>query len=254
MTGPIIPGAEPESIDGGPHGALVLHGFTGNPSSMRGIAHALADAGFAVELPLLPGHGTVVEDMIPTGWSDWLGTAEESLGKLQARVPGKVIVVGLSMGGALTCWLATDHPELAGIVAINAVVTEPEGMADFVQQLLDGGQEVMDGIGSDVADPDSPESAYAQTPLRPLLTLMDAAAEFHERLGRITCPVLIITSRQDHVVPPENSDVLAAAVTGPVERIWLDRSYHVATIDYDKNDVERAVVDFAARASANSRQ
>ena len=31
MTAPIIPGAEPFSADGGPQGALVLHGFTGNP-------------------------------------------------------------------------------------------------------------------------------------------------------------------------------------------------------------------------------
>jgi carboxylesterase len=57
----IMPGAEPESIDGGPHGALVLHGFTGNPQSMRGLAHALGAAGFSVEMPLLPGHGTTVE-------------------------------------------------------------------------------------------------------------------------------------------------------------------------------------------------
>ncbi|MEY2452297.1 MAG: carboxylesterase, partial [Acidimicrobiaceae bacterium] len=241
---------EPESIDGGPNGALVIHGFTGNPDSMRGVAHALGDAGFAVELPLLPGHGTVVDDMIPTGWNDWLGAAEEAYGKLAARVPGKVIVVGLSMGGALTCWLASDHPELAGIVPINAVVTQPDGMREMVQQLLDNGDEVMDGIGSDIADPDVHELAYPQTPLRPLLTLMDAAGEFQERLARIACPVLIITSRQDHVVAPENSDVLAESVTGPVERLWLDRSYHVATQDYDKAEIEAAVVEFATRTTA----
>ena len=68
----IIPGCEPWSADGGPHGVLVLHGFTGNPQSMRGLAEAFAAAGFTVELPLLPGHGTSVDDMIddrrgPTG-------------------------------------------------------------------------------------------------------------------------------------------------------------------------------------------
>lgn len=251
MTAPIIPGAEPESIDGGPHGALVLHGFTGNCNSMRGIAHTLAEAGFAVELPLLPGHGTSIEDMQHTGWSDWHAAAEESLAKLQARVDGKVVVVGLSMGGALTCWLASDHPELAGIVAINAIVQQPEGMAELVQQLLDSGQEVMDGIGSDIADPGSTESAYAGTPLRPLLTLMDAAGEFQQRLGRITCPTLILTSRNDHVVPPENSDALAAAVQGPVEREWYDRSYHVITLDYDKDAVEQRVLRFAQQVTAS---
>jgi carboxylesterase len=250
MTAPIIPGAEPWSADGGPNGALVLHGFTGNPNSMRGIAEALAAAGFAVELPLLPGHGTSVQDMIPTGWSDWLGAAEDALGKLSARVPGKVIVVGLSMGGALTCWLATDHPELAGIVAINAVVTEPAGFREAVEGLLANGDELMDGIGSDIADPDSTESAYAETPLRPLMTMLDAAAAFQGRLSSITCPVLIVTSRQDHVVDPSNSDVLAESVKGPVERMVLDRSYHVATLDYDKADIEAKVVEFAQRVTS----
>ena len=61
MTEPLLPGAEPWSAAGGPAGALCLHGFTGNPSSMRGLAEAFAAAGFSVELPRLPGHGTTVE-------------------------------------------------------------------------------------------------------------------------------------------------------------------------------------------------
>ena len=154
------------------------------------------------------------------------------------------------MGGALTCWLATDHQELAGIVAINAVVTEPEGMREMIEGMIANGDELMGGIGSDIADPDSTESAYAETPLRPLVTMMEAAAAFKGRLGRITCPVLIVTSRQDHVVEPSNSDVLAESVAGPVERMWLDRSYHVATLDYDKADIEAKVVEFAERVTA----
>ena len=63
MADPVLPGAEPFSAPGGPHGALVVHGFTGTPQSMRGLAQAFARAGYAVELPLLPGHGTTVDDM-----------------------------------------------------------------------------------------------------------------------------------------------------------------------------------------------
>ena len=126
MTAPIIPGAEPFSADGGPHGALVLHGFTGNPGSMRGLAEALAAAGFTVELPLLPGHGTTVEDMIPTGWADWSAAPRRRTGSSRARCE-QVVVAGLSMGGTLTSWLAAEHPEIAGIVCINAVVTAAGG-------------------------------------------------------------------------------------------------------------------------------
>ncbi|HMC51919.1 MAG TPA: hypothetical protein VKI64_04085, partial [Acidimicrobiales bacterium] len=78
MTAAVLPGAEPWSAPGGPSGVLVLHGFTGCPQSMRGLARAFASAGFAVELPLLPGHGTAVEDMIPTRWSDWSEAAERA--------------------------------------------------------------------------------------------------------------------------------------------------------------------------------
>ena len=207
----LIPGAEPWTHEGGPDGALVLHGFTGNPGSMRGVAEALAEAGFTVDLPRLPGHGTTLEDMMTTGFEDWIGHAEAHYQALAERCE-KVVVVGLSMGGALGAWLGSDHPEIAGLVLINAVVSAPEGMRDAVEQVLATGADRLEGIGSDIADPDQVETAYPETPLAPLLTLFAAADEFADRLGQITSPVLVVTSTQDHVVPPENSDIIAAKV------------------------------------------
>ena len=92
--------------------------------------------------------------------------------------------------------------------------------------MVNQGIDRMPGIGSDIADPDSVESAYAETPLAPLLTMVEAAGEFQERFGRVTCPVLIITSVQDHVVDPVNSDVLATrsrAGGAPPARTQLPR-------------------------------
>jgi len=244
----LIPGAEPLTHDGGPSGALVLHGFTGNPGSMRGIADALVAAGFSVELPLLPGHGTVVEDMLDTGFADWLGEAEAAYQRLAARCE-RVVIVGLSMGGALTAWLGADHPEVAGLVCINAIVSEPEGMRAFVDELLAAGTELMPGIGSDIAKEGVEESAYPETPVRPLRSMLDAAADLDERLGRITSPVLVVNSPEDHVVPPENSDLLASRVAGPVERLTAARSFHVATMDHDKELIEEAVVAFATKVT-----
>lgn len=245
----LIPGAEPWSHQGGSVGALVLHGFTGHPGSMRGVAEALAGAGFTVELPLLPGHGTKVEDMIPTGFVDWIGAAEATYQDLAARCE-RVVVVGLSMGGALGAWLGSEHPEIAGLVLINAVVSAPPGMREAVEQVMATGADRFEGIGSDIADPDQVETAYAETPLAPLLTLFAAADEFADRLGRITSPVLVVTSTQDHVVPPENSDLIAEKVAGPVERLRCERSYHVVTMDFDKDLVIAATVDFATKVTA----
>jgi carboxylesterase len=71
-------------------------------------------------------------------------------------------------------------------------------------------------------------------------------------VSRIKCPTLLITSEQDHVVPPDSSDVFAANVGGPVERIALTRSFHVATLDYEHDVIERAAVAFAARVVAGA--
>ena len=95
----IIEGAEPFTHVGtATTGLLALHGFTGNPSSMRGLAETLAAEGLHVELPRLPGHGTTIEDMLTTGWADWTGEVEAAYQRLAARA-GKVVVAGLSMGG-----------------------------------------------------------------------------------------------------------------------------------------------------------
>lgn len=245
----LIPGAEPTTWEGGPVGVLVLHGFTGNPGSMRALAERLAADGHTVDLPLLPGHGTVVDDMLDTGWDDWSAHAEARFQALAARC-AQVCVVGLSMGGALTAWLGSEHPEIAGLVCINPVVSVPPGMREAVEQVLESGADRFAGIGSDIADPDVVETAYAETPLRPLLTMFDAADQLGDRLSRITSPLLVVTSRQDHVVPPENSDLLAEAASGPVERMWCERSYHVVTQDYDKQAVFDATSDFVRKVTA----
>lgn len=249
MTAPIIPGAEPWSFtDGGPNGVLVLHGFTGNPQSMRPLAQAFAKAGFMVEMPLLPGHGTSVDDMIETGWDDWTTAAEQAYETLAER-SDKIVVAGLSMGGALTAWLGGRHPEAAGFVFINALATEPPGIRELVQSMIDSGAETMDAIGSDIAKPGVTEASYEATPLKPLASMFDAAAALADALRSITAPVLVCNSPQDHVVPITDSDFIAETVAGPVERLTMERSYHVATLDFDAELIETTAVDFARRVT-----
>jgi carboxylesterase len=246
----LLPGAEPWSVDGGPAGALCLHGFTGNPTSMRGVAEAFAAAGFSVELPRLPGHGTSVEDMMTTSWADWTAEVEAAYERLASRTD-KVVVAGLSMGGSLTLWTALQHPEVAGIVCINPATTpQAAEVMEMLHGMVDEGTDVMPGIGADIADPGATESAYAQVPLRQLISLVeDGLAPLSERYGEITCPLLLLTSPQDHVVEPSNGDLLAETFGGPVERISLDRSYHVATLDYDKDVIFDAAVAFGRKVT-----
>ena len=244
MTDPVLPGAEPYSATGDARGALVLHGFTGNPQSMRGLAAALADAGLTVELPLLPGHGTSVADMVPTRWEDWSAAAEAAYVELAARCDA-VVVVGLSMGGTLGVWLAEGHPEIVGLVVVNPLIepVDAESMA-FIDSLIEGGDELAPGVGSDIAQEGSVELAYAELPLRAARSLFGAATGVAAALGSLRCPVLLFSSVEDHVVAPVSGDRLVEGAGGPVERIMLERSFHVATLDYDREEIEKRTVAF----------
>ena len=247
----IIPGAEPFSGEGGPHGVLLCHGFTGNPHSMKPLGRALHGAGFAVEVPLWPGHGTSVEDMMETTWDDWSSAAEAAYQELAGRCE-KVVVGGLSMGGTLAAWLGANHPEIPGLILINPATEPfpPEGV-EMIKAMIDAGEEVTEAIGSDIADPDAKEIAYSGTPLRPLLSLVSQQEELAEAVSRISCPILLMTSLNDHVVAPSASDYLATRVSGPVERVTLERSYHVATLDYDKDLIEERAIEFARKVTAS---
>ncbi len=253
MSAPVLAGAEPFSAAGGPAGALVVHGFTDNPHSMRPLANALAGAGLSVEAPLLPGHGTSVQDMVPTRWADWSGAVEEAYGELSARC-SKVAVVGLSMGGTLSCWLAERHDEIAGLVLVNPLVRSiPPDQVAAVRSLVEAGETLLDGIGSDIADPTVTELSYDRTPLEPLLSLLGGAEEVGSDLGRIGCPVLLFSSRDDHVVSPDNGGTVAGALGRRCERVWLERSYHVATLDYDRDEIEKRATEFVLRVTATGR-
>lgn len=254
MTDALIPGADPwssSSTSPAAAGVLVLHGFTGNPGSMRELAEACAAAGFHVELPRLPGHGTTVDDMLTTSWSDWVGESVAALSRLRERTD-RVVVAGLSMGGALTLRLGADHPDIAGLVCINpATQPQPPEMIAMLEAMVADGTAVMPAIGSDIADPDAHESAYDATPVRPLLSLVnDGLAPLAAEYARMTMPLLLMNSPNDHVVEPAQAAFLADRYGGPVERVTLERSFHVATQDYDKGIINERTVGFVSRVTS----
>jgi carboxylesterase len=188
--------------------------------------------------------------MATTGWGDWSAAVERVYQELAARCD-QVVVVGLSMGGTLTAWLASRHPEIAAIAVVNPQIEPtPPAVRDVLALAVAQGVTEAPSIGSDVAQPGVAELAYDRVPIACIMSLAEALDELQPWLGKIGCPALVFTSPQDHVVPPSSSDTLATLAQGPVERIELPRSYHVATLDYDRRLIEEKVVEFARRVTA----
>ena len=167
----VHPHAVPFETEGDPGsangrtGVLLSHGFTGSPVSMRPWADHLAAQGYAVSVPLLPGHGTRWQDLNKTTWADWSGEVERAFTALAARVD-TVFVFGLSMGGALALRLAADHPDrVAGLVLVNpAVTTERKDvkLLPVLKLVIPS----FPGIADDIKKPGVEEYGYKKTPLR----------------------------------------------------------------------------------------
>lgn len=249
----MLPDAEPFSAPGGADGALVIHGFTGSPQSMKPLAKAFAAAGFTVELPLLPGHGTHVTDMNATSWQDWSEAVDKAYVDLASRCD-RVVVAGLSMGGTLTAWLASRHPEILGIVVVNPLIdpTAPLwGALTAAGEAAEG--EYLPAVGSDIALPGVVESAYDAVPIAPLRSLNEALASLVPALPQITSPALVFVSPQDHVVDPASSQVLAVQSSGEVTLVELLNSYHVATLDYEGELINDRAVAWASELCQKNR-
>lgn len=231
-------------------GVLAVHGFTGSPATLTPVTDALAAAGFVVSAPCLPGHGTRIEDMLDVTFDDWRDAIESAFAELASQA-SPIVLFGQSMGAVLTASLASRHP-VAGAVFVNpAIAPFHQGLLEMVDEMLAAGEEIVPGGRSDIADPDVPDGhSYSDTPLRPLRSLADALPALQEELPAITCPVLIMTSPNDHVVDPSVSDQLAAAVSGPVERVTLERSFHVATLDHDRDLIIERTIDFVRKATS----
>lgn len=229
----LSPDAEPFSADGGPVGALVIHGFTGMPGSMRPWAEHLAAAGLAVRLPRLPGHGTRWQDANKVSWEDWYGEVDRAFDDLLARCDS-VFVTGLSMGGTLALRLAEVRgDDVAGLVLVNPALYTLRKDAKLLP-VLRFVVPMFPPVGSDIKKPGVVEPAYSKLPVKGAWQLSLLWKETRADLAKVTQPLLVFTSRDDHTIEPVNSTSVMDGVSSTDKRqVILENSFHVATMDND---------------------
>jgi len=256
--GALLPGAEPfEAAPGGADGrvgVLLCHGFTGSPQSLRPWAEHLAAAGFRVSLPLLPGHGTHWKDLQSTTWQDWYAELDKALRTLRDGCDS-VFVAGLSMGGGLALRLAQVHgAALDGVIVVNPSVKRNASKEALIP-LLARVVPAFPGIASDIKQPGSTEVAYDKVPLKAALSLTRLWATVQADLPKVTVPLLLFRSPEDHVVHPSNSALVLEKVgSTDVTEVLLPDSYHVATLDNDARTIFEGSVEFVRRLARGAQE
>lgn len=232
----ILEGAEEFSYNGGPVGALLIHGFTGSPLGMRALGEHLAERGLTVEGLRLPGHGTSWEHLNRFGRDHWEEAVFQGYRKLSERCD-KTFAVGLSFGGALCLHLASRHPHLDGVVAIAPFLFTKDPLR-FLAPVLPRLVRSVKGVGNDCADPNVDERAYERFPTIAGASMLKFTRDIRQSLSEVRCPVLILHSKNDHTAHPDNATEIHSKISSTdKELVWYERSYHVLTLDYDKDDV-----------------
>lgn len=233
----------------GPTGCLLLHGFPGAPAEMRLLGEYLAARDITVHAPVLPGMGTVPEDLYGVRWHDWVAAAEEGLTLLR-RTSRAVFVCGLSMGGALTLYLAARHA-LPGVAALVPAVRPRDPRFEWMPLL----SWLAPWIGpsdapDDLADPQAraltwhyhryPSSAGVQ-----VWHLIHAA---RRGLAQIRCPILIVQGPRDSALDPEGARWAFEQIPSPDKTlVWLERSGHNIAVDAERDEVFGHVYRLIAR-------
>lgn len=240
-----VPETQPFFFKGGPVGVLVSHGFTGSPQSMRYLGEQLArQGGFTVAGPRLKGHGTRPEEMAVSTAEEWIRSLDDALEELRQHC-SSIFITGLSMGGTLTLYMAAMHPDvIRGALPVNAAVfiNSPDlaGLA-----FMKDAPAVVPGVGSDIKQPGVIELAYPVVPVPAIRQIYGLMAVTRELLPRVVCPLLVFQSCDDHVVPPPNGDeIMLRAGSREKRLVWLEESYHVATLDNDKDIIVRESIAF----------
>lgn len=238
-------------------GCLLLHGLTSAPQEMRGLGEYLAARGHTVLGLRLPAHATRPRAMVHVSWEDWLAAAEDGYHLLENNVR-RIIVLGLSLGGAIALLLASSRP-VAGVVAMSTPYeVPPQPRLRFLKALL----RPLALVGRvipflpkpppmDYRDREAARNhlTYPVMPVRAITETARLLTVMRARLGEVRVPVLLMHSIHDGGVSPENArSIFEQLGSAQKQLLWLENSGHVLTVEPAHRQVYESAAEFVERS------
>jgi carboxylesterase len=233
----VLDGADEFALGTGRVGALLVHGFTGSPQGLRGLGDYLAERGIAVVGIRLPGHGTTWQDLNRHRYDHWVEAVETGYQRV-SEASERIFVVGLSFGAALALDFCARRPDdVAGVVTLAGFV-QTRDPRRFLAPVIRRVTRSLPGVGNDIADPAGREIAYERVPTAAAASMLAFLRRARRALPRVRQPILVLHGRNDHTVHPDNAQLIFDSVASTDKQlVWCERSYHVITLDYDRDDV-----------------
>lgn len=238
-------------------GCLVIHGLTGTPATVATIREALLSAGFRVAAPCLAGHGVGVDDLSRASWQDWYETVRIAFMALRREVD-RVFYAGISLGALLGLKLALDEGWGVRALALMSVplrlnfierIAVPVVRHTPIRWIV---RSVPKNLKKSVADPVErlryEQLSLPDIPVKAVFEITDLQRILILELPRLSNPMLILHGLGDRVAPFSNVKLLKEAVASDiVETKILPASRHVLSMDSDREEVAKSVVEFFKR-------
>ena len=259
---------------GGPVGMLLIHGLTGTPLEMRAVGKALHRKGFTVHGVQLAGHCGSVDDLLATGWRDWYGSVTRGLERLGREVD-HVFVGGLSMGAVMALKCAIDFPQRVSGVAAYGTTFRYDGWAippiarlsfllplicrmgigrrrSFMESFPYGIKDarIRDRIAGAMIAGDSGAAGLPGNPWPSLADFLQVANQVERDLHRVESPCLVLHAKEDDIASVRNAQLIEERVRGDVELVLLHDSYHMITVDGERDRVADETHRFITRIVA----
>lgn len=258
----------------GRSGVLLIHGLTGTPVEMRFVARRLHEAGFTVSAVQLAGHCGEKSDLLATGWRDWYRSVEQAALKLRSEVD-HLFVAGLSMGALLALELAIERPDEVDGIGLYGTTFRYDGWAippigrlsfllplacalgygrnrQFMETFPYGikNERIRDWIVGSMKSGDSGAAGLAGNPWPSLAQFIQLSRRVQRRLAQVRTPCLIVHSTDDDVASLRNVELIEKRVSAPVETVLLDDSYHMVSVDQQRDLVADRSAEFFSRIAA----
>jgi carboxylesterase len=229
-------------IPGGDTGCVLLHSLAGSPGQMRPLAEKLAGSGYTVSAPVWPWSEDGLKRLhphprlLPAGLAGaWMEAAAAGVDKLSAEC-GRLFLIGLSLGALIALATASIRP-LHGVVSIGcpAAGSDPQ----WRRQVLAGLEDIIpEGTGSLILD-----------------AVGRVAEKVGEKAGAISCPVFIVHSRADRIVPPSHATTLYGLLAA-VDRtlLWLERSPHISTLGVERYRLAEDAANWIKKINSGAKE
>lgn len=203
----------------------------------------------------LAGHATRPEDMIRSRWTDWMASVEAGY-HLLCGLTGDIFLVGLSMGGILSLLMST-RLDVKGVIAMSTPSRLPTDypiwFLQFISLFIKDRPKTNGPPGSGWFDKTAYQDhiAYRKNPVRSTAELKKLILAMREALPKVTVPVLLMHSRDEKYILPDNMEYLYEHLvnTSDKTKLYTTGSGHVLPRDASREQVFQSAVAFIQRVS-----